>query len=88
MKTQQMAEILINVKVIAGVLMLLCFAIVKRDHIQINRHDADYLIGAVLIFETIGILGAYPWDMIGGILLRMAITGILIFKVIYKPKQI
>ena len=83
-----MAEILINIKVVAGVLMLLCFAIVKRDHIQINRQDADYLIGAVLIFETIGILGAYPWDIIGGILLRVAITSILIFRVIYKPKQI
>jgi len=83
-----MAEILINIKVVAGVLMLLCFAAVKRDHIQINRQDADYLIGAVLIFETIGILGAYPWDMIGAILLRVSITGILIFKVIYKPKQI
>ena len=79
--------ILINIKVVCGLIMLLCFAVVERNHIRISEADADYLIGAILLFETIGILGPYPWDIIGSILLRVSITGILIFKVIFKTKQ-
>lgn len=79
--------ILINIKVVCGLIMLICFAVIKRNHIKITEADADYLIGAILLFETIGILGPYPWGIIGAILLRLSITGILIFKVIFKTKQ-
>ena len=83
----EITEILINVKVVCGLCMLLCFAVIKRNHIKITEADADYLIGAILLFETIGILGPYPWDIIGSILLRLSIAGILLFKVIFKTKQ-